>query len=69
MVGFTTCIESPPRGNRSANRGGTKDVLPFTLTVPQATHYVLDAWIWRFDSSNPGLGSFLFGEAQPTHGV
>ncbi len=39
------------------------------LTVPQATHYVLDAWIWRFDSSNPGLGSFLFGEAQPTHGV
>ena len=39
------------------------------LTVPQATHYVLDAWIWRFDSSNPGLGSFLFGETQPTHGV
>ena len=39
------------------------------LTVPQATHYVLDGWIWRFDSSNPGLGSFLFGEARPAHGV
>ena len=39
------------------------------LTVPQATHYVLDSWIWRFDSSNPGLGSFLFGEARPAHGV
>ncbi len=39
------------------------------LTVPQATHYVLDAWIWRFDSSNPGLGSFLFGEPRPAHGA
>ena len=39
------------------------------LTVPQATHYVLDAWIWRLDSSNPGLGSFLFGEVRPAHGV
>ena len=39
------------------------------LTVPQATHYVLDAWIWRFDGSNPGLGSWLFGETRPAHGV
>ena len=39
------------------------------LTVPQATHYVLDAWIWRFDGSNPDLGSLLFGEARPVHGM
>lgn len=25
------------------------------LALPQATHYVLDAWIWRFDGSNPVL--------------
>lgn len=35
------------------------------LTVPQATHYVLDAWIWKFDGSNPGLPSYLFGEPEP----
>ncbi len=33
------------------------------LTVPQATHYVLDSWIWKFDNSNPNLGAWLFGEA------
>ncbi len=31
------------------------------LALPQATHYVLDAWIWRFDGSNPGLRDYLFG--------
>lgn len=30
------------------------------LTVPQATHYVLDAWIWKFDGSNPDLKEHLF---------
>ncbi len=25
------------------------------LTLPQATHYVLDGFIWRMDGSNPGL--------------
>jgi len=25
------------------------------LTVPQATHYILDGFIWRQDGSNPGL--------------
>lgn len=25
------------------------------LALPQAAHYVLDAWIWRFDGSNPTL--------------
>lgn len=35
------------------------------LTVPQATHYVLDARIWKFDGSNPGLKSHLFGGLEP----
>jgi hypothetical protein len=35
------------------------------LILPQATHYVLDAWIWKFDGSNPGLREYLFGEARP----
>ena len=30
------------------------------LTVPQATHYILDAWIWKFDGSNPDLRENLF---------
>lgn len=29
------------------------------LTVPQATHYVLDGFIWRMDGSNPGLREAL----------
>ncbi len=35
------------------------------LTVPQATHYILDAKIWKFDGSNPNLRYYLFldGEA------
>lgn len=32
------------------------------LTVPQATHYVLDAWIWKFDGSNPGLKQYILTE-------
>jgi len=34
------------------------------LILPQATHYVLDAWIWKFDGSNPGLRAYLFGEPE-----
>jgi hypothetical protein len=34
------------------------------LILPQATHYVLDAWIWKFDGSNPGLPQYLFGDAR-----
>jgi hypothetical protein len=34
------------------------------LTVPQATHYILDAWIWKFDGSNPDLREHLFGGVQ-----
>lgn len=30
------------------------------LSVPQATHYVLDGFIWRMDGSNPGLAERLF---------
>ena len=29
------------------------------LAVPQATHYLLDAWIWRTGPSNPGLAERL----------
>jgi hypothetical protein len=41
------------------------------LILPQATHYVLDAWIWKFDGSNPGLRKYLFASpeiASPTLG-
>jgi hypothetical protein len=34
------------------------------LILPQATHYVLDAWIWKFDGSNPGLRDYLFGASR-----
>jgi hypothetical protein len=38
------------------------------LVLPQATHYVLDAWIWKFDGSNPGLRYYLFLEGEkPVH--
>jgi len=36
------------------------------LVLPQVTHYVLDAWIWKFDGSNPGLPELLFGDGAPT---
>jgi hypothetical protein len=29
------------------------------LALPQSTHYVLDAWIWRVRPENPGLGRYL----------
>ena len=29
------------------------------LTLPQLTHYVLDAYLWRLDGQNPGLASAL----------
>ncbi|HEU4394326.1 MAG TPA: hypothetical protein VFS92_02100 [Planctomycetota bacterium] len=29
------------------------------LAVPQATHYLLDAWIWRTGADNPGLAERL----------
>jgi hypothetical protein len=31
------------------------------LALPQAVHYLLDAWIWRFDGSNPRIGELLLG--------
>ncbi|PYV46022.1 MAG: hypothetical protein DMG06_00135 [Acidobacteria bacterium] len=30
------------------------------LAVPQATHYVLDAFIWKLNSNNPDLQRYLF---------
>lgn len=29
------------------------------LSVPQISHYYLDAWIWKLDGSNPDLADFL----------
>jgi len=29
------------------------------LSLPQILHYFLDAWIWKFDRSNPDLPEFL----------
>ncbi len=42
-------------------RAAMNFLVPF-LILPQATHYVLDAWIWKLNDSNPGLRSYLFGE-------
>lgn len=33
------------------------------LALPQAVHYLLDAWIWRFDGSNPDLGRHLLASS------
>ena len=37
-------------------------VLVPLLILPQSTHYVLDAWIWRFGPANPGIQEYLFGK-------
>lgn len=39
------------------------------LALPQATHYVLDAWIWRFGASNPDLRRHLFNTGGPPPAV
>lgn len=36
-----------------------KSVAVSLLSVPQVVHYILDGYIWKFDSSNPGLREFL----------
>jgi len=41
-------------------------VLVPLLALPQAMHYVSDAWLWRFDGSNPGLREALFGWTEPS---
>lgn len=40
---------------------GAAAALAPLLALPQATHYVLDAYLWRLDGSNPGLSEALFG--------
>lgn len=42
--------------------GALLSLLVPLLALPQATHYLLDAWIWRFDS-NPGLGRHLLASS------
>jgi hypothetical protein len=40
------------------------------LAVPQTIHYVSDAWLWRFDGTNPGLRETLLGlTPEPRSGI
>ena len=39
--------------------GAALSVWVALLSVPQITHYYLDAWIWKLDGSNPDLLGFL----------
>lgn len=45
--------------------GAVAAVLIPLLALPQATHYLLDAWIWRFDETNPGLRERIIGLTGP----
>ncbi|MBW2523358.1 MAG: hypothetical protein JRI23_04255 [Deltaproteobacteria bacterium] len=36
-----------------------------TLSLPQILHYFLDAFIWRFDGSNPNLRELVLGPPAP----
>lgn len=40
-------------------QGGALSLWVALLSVPQITHYYLDAWIWKLDGSNPDLLGFL----------
>ena len=58
-------ISSPACGDVSAwlgflSRPATLSLVVPLLALPQATHYVLDAFLWRFDGSNPRLAEYLF---------
>lgn len=44
-----------------APAGAVAALLIPLLALPQATHYLLDAWLWRFDGSNPGLREKIIG--------
>lgn len=46
--------------------GGLILAPPFVsvAAVPQTTHSILDAWLWKLEESDPGLRSYLFPEAQ-----
>jgi hypothetical protein len=37
------------------------------LTIPQATHYLLDRWIWRVGPDNPRLAAQLGFEDRSRH--
>jgi hypothetical protein len=45
--------------------GALLSVLVPLLSVPQATHYLLDGVIWKLDGSNPNLGRWLGLEPAP----
>ena len=48
-----------------APAGAVAALLIPLLVLPQATHYLLDAWLWRFDGSNPGLRERILGLTEP----
>lgn len=43
--------------------GALESILVPLLALPQIVHYVLDAYLWRLDGSNPGLQAALLVEA------
>jgi hypothetical protein len=43
--------------------GATLSFWVALLSVPQLTHYYLDAWIWKLDGSNPDLAELVRPEA------
>ncbi len=48
--------------------GSSLAVIVPLLALPQATHYVLDGFLWRLDGSNPGLARALGLEARRSEG-
>ncbi len=48
-----------------APAGALAALLVPLLALPQATHYLLDAWLWKFDDSNPRLKERILGLTAP----
>ena len=45
-------------GRRPGHPGLLRLLVPL-LALPQLTHYILDAYVWRLDGTNPGLSTAL----------
>ncbi len=59
----TSVFGAWPVGGSVAGFEGALGFLVPLLAVPQATHYILDAFLWKFDGSNPGLREALLPAA------